>query len=63
MLEITLDLENQKFKHQKEINNNGIYTLGQSGTKPKILVQGNGTDMSDIQALRGRAKRKLITNK
>jgi len=63
VLEITLDLENQKFKHQKEINNNGIYTLGQSGTKPKILVQGNGTDMSDIQALRGRAKRKLITNK
>jgi hypothetical protein len=46
-----------------------IYTLAQSGTnnvglrgiKPQIIVQGHGTDISDLKALNGRAKRKLMT--
>ncbi len=42
-----------------------MYTLGQNGTaKPgqnTVLVSGKGTDLSNNEALQGRAKRKLIT--
>lgn len=42
-----------------------MYTLGENGTtKPgqkAVLVSGKGTDLSNNEALQGRAKRKLIT--
>lgn len=42
-----------------------IYTLAQNGTSPQgnssIIVSGKGSQLSNTKALRGRAKRKLIT--
>ena len=44
----------------------GVFnTLAQNGTdcfvKPAIIISGNGSELSNIKAMRGRAKRKLIT--
>lgn len=42
-----------------------MYTLGQNGTvktrQNQIVISGNGSDLSKTDALKGRAKRKLIT--
>jgi len=42
-----------------------MYTLGQNGTiqtkHKQIIVSGNGSDLSDTEALKGRAKRKTIS--
>lgn len=38
-------------------------TLAQKGTENAILLQGNGSELSNDKALKGRAKRKMITQK
>lgn len=42
-----------------------IYTLGQNGTnktgQKSVFISGNGSDLSNDEALKGRAKRKFIT--
>ena len=42
-----------------------MYTLGQNGTiqtkQKQIVVSGNGSDLSNTVALKGRAKRKTIS--
>ena len=48
-----------------------IYTLVENGAdfmnskanNPKIAISGNGSDMSNQKALKGKAKRKMITQK
>ena len=43
---------------------NLIYTLAQSGTgNCAIIVQGNGSDLTNAKGLKGRARRKMITQK
>ena len=48
-----------------------IYTLVENGAdfinskahNPEIAISGNGSDMSNQKALKGKAKRKMITQK
>ncbi|MBK8486135.1 MAG: hypothetical protein IPL31_17775 [Saprospiraceae bacterium] len=46
---------------------NSLNTLVQKGTaimnNPVVVVRGEGTDMNNKKALKGRAKKKIITNK
>jgi hypothetical protein len=55
----------QKHNHVASPLRGAIYTLAQNGTgkatKAPLIVQGNGSDLSNSKALKGRAKRKVIT--
>lgn len=53
--------------HSKNPYRGYIYTLAQTGTEPggkrAIMLTGTGSDATNLKALKGRAKRKLITQK
>jgi hypothetical protein len=40
-----------------------LNTLAQSGTEQAVILYGNGSELSNDKAIKGRAKRKMITNK
>ncbi len=58
-----------KREDHRPFGQNPIYTLAQNGTGknrkslPYAVVEGQGTDITDNKSLKGRAKRKLITQK
>ena len=56
-----------KNQHPEKYRKGKFNTLGESGTtfynKPAIIVNGSGTDLANRKALKGRAKRKMITQK
>ena len=53
--------------HQTSLSGGVFNTLAQSGTtsngKPPLLVLGKGSDLNEKKGMKGRAKRKLITQK
>ncbi len=40
-----------------------LNTLAQTGTEKARIVNGNGTELSNEKAIKGRAKRKMITDR